>query len=240
MEEFNKASKAHVLVVPYPAQGHINPMLQFAKRLASKGFKSSLATTVFISKSIPPQFAPLIQVRPISDGYDEGGFSQAESTPAYLSSLRANGSKTLAQLVKTLSEEGDPVKAVIYDGFLPWAVDVAKQFGLVRVLFFTQSCAVNCIYYHIQRGLIRVPLSGPDSKTISIPGVPELQPREAPSFIHRYGSYPFWFDTVLGQFSNIDQANWVLCNVFYEMEKEVCKTTLILFFFSFLWKELIF
>uniref|UniRef100_A0A7N1A3A8 Glycosyltransferase N-terminal domain-containing protein n=1 Tax=Kalanchoe fedtschenkoi TaxID=63787 RepID=A0A7N1A3A8_KALFE len=28
--------KAQILILPYPVQGHINPMLQFAKRLASK------------------------------------------------------------------------------------------------------------------------------------------------------------------------------------------------------------
>lgn len=219
-EELKTNHKAHVLVVPYPAQGHINPMLQFSKRLASKGVKSTLVTTIFISKSIPDQFGPLIQVRPISDGYDEGGFSQAESTPAYLDSLRANGSRTLTELIKILSEDGDRVNAVIYDGFLPWALDVGKQYGLLGVLFFTQSCAVNCIYYHVQRGLIQLPLSEPGPNTVSVPGVPELQPWEAPSFVEKYGSYPFWFDVVLDQFSNIDQADWVLCNVFYDMEKE--------------------
>ncbi|KNA22085.1 hypothetical protein SOVF_037300 [Spinacia oleracea] len=226
MEDTKKAHKAHVLVLPYPAQGHINPMLQFSKRLSSKGIKPTLSPTIYISKSmqtttIPTHYGPPIQIRPISDGYDDGGYNQAESTAVYLDSLRTNGSVSLAHLIKKLHEEGDSVKAIIYDGFLPWALDVAKQFGLVGVVFFTQACTVNSIYYHVQRGLIQLPLSGHDSTKVSVPGAPELHPWEAPSFVHSYGSYPFWFDVVLGQFSNIDQADWVLCNIFYDMEKEV-------------------
>eukprot|EP01018_Ginkgo_biloba_P015502 Gb_15491 [translate_table: standard] len=32
-----ECSRPHVVVVPYPSQGHINPMLQFSKSLAAKG-----------------------------------------------------------------------------------------------------------------------------------------------------------------------------------------------------------
>ncbi|KAL0312228.1 UNVERIFIED_CONTAM: UDP-glycosyltransferase 74E2 [Sesamum radiatum] len=35
--EENPQKKAHCLIFPYPIQGHINPMLQFAKRLLQKG-----------------------------------------------------------------------------------------------------------------------------------------------------------------------------------------------------------
>ncbi|KAE8653780.1 protein NLRC3-like [Hibiscus syriacus] len=41
----DKQIKGHIVVLPYPSQGHINPLLQFAKRLASKGVKATLATT---------------------------------------------------------------------------------------------------------------------------------------------------------------------------------------------------
>ncbi|KNA22086.1 hypothetical protein SOVF_037310 [Spinacia oleracea] len=162
-------------------------MLQFSKRLSSKGIKSTLITTIYISKSlktttIATHYGPPIQLRPISDGYDDDGYHQAESTAAYLDSLRTNGPVSLAQLIKKLSEEGDPVNAVIYDGFLPWALDVAKQFGLVGVVFFTQSCTVNSIYYHVQRGLIQLPLMGHGSTTVSVPGAPELQPPTVPSY----------------------------------------------------------
>lgn len=216
--DMEKIKKAHVLVLPYPSQGHINPMLQFSKRLAHKGIKPTLVTTVYLSKSMysgPGQQDSQIQIRTISDGFDDGR-PKAESWEAYLASLWDVGPRSLAELIKKLNEEGNPVKAVIYDGVFPWALDVGKQFGLVGVSFLTQSCAVNSIYYHVQRGLLQLPLSGP----VKLPGTVELQPCDTPSFVHQYGSEKIWFDFVLGQFSNIDQADWVLTNIFYEMEKE--------------------
>ncbi|KMT10142.1 hypothetical protein BVRB_5g119040 [Beta vulgaris subsp. vulgaris] len=226
MEDAKQAHKAHVLVVPYPSQGHINPMLQFSKRLASKGIKPTLAPTICFSKLMhtsisPTHYGPKIQVRPISDGYDNGGFLSAESISAYLDSFRTNGPKTLAQLINKLSEEGDPVKAMIYDGQLPWALDVARQFGLVAVLFFTETCSVNSIYYQVQRGLIKLPLMGPGPIKVSVPGAVELQPWEAPSLVQNYDALSVWFDEILKQFSDIERVDWVLFNIFYDMEKEV-------------------
>ena len=115
---------------------------------------------------------------------------------------------------------GRPLNAVIYDGFLPWALEVAKQFGLIGVAFFTQLCAVNIIYYHVQRGLLPIPLSMP---TISLPGLPLLQVSEVPSFVSEpSGAHPGFRDMVVNQFRNIDDADWVLYNSFYKMEEEVC------------------
>lgn len=76
----HKQFKGHVILLPYPSQGHINPLLQFAKRLASKGVKATLATTHYTVNSIS---AAHIGVEPISDGFDEGGFSQAGNVDFY-------------------------------------------------------------------------------------------------------------------------------------------------------------
>ncbi|KAJ6973568.1 hypothetical protein NC653_033794 [Populus alba x Populus x berolinensis] len=42
-----KRCKADYLVLSFPAQGHINPMLQFSKRLEHKGVKVTPITTRF-------------------------------------------------------------------------------------------------------------------------------------------------------------------------------------------------
>lgn len=169
MEE--RHHKPHVLIVPYPAQGHINPMLQFAKRLLPKGIKATLATTVSTFKSMHINPTTSVAIETISDGFDEGGYSESKSAEVYVESLKRVGSETLSKLIKKLGENGQPVTAVVYDGFMPWALDIAKEFGLLGMVFFTQSCAVNNIYYHVYKGLLPLPLSG---TTVSIPGLPVL------------------------------------------------------------------
>lgn len=218
MEKEHSALKAHVLVFPYPAQGHINPMLQFCKRLVSRGVKATLANTKYINKSMCADPNNLIDFETISDGFDEGGYAEAESSEAYLSTFKVVGSQTLTSLVKKLTDSSHPIGALIYDGFMPWALDIANQFGLPGTVFFTQSCAVNNLYYHVQQGLLPLPLSEP---TVSLPGLPLLEFSETSSFISDFGSYPGFYKMVLNQFINIDEADWVLFASFYELEMEV-------------------
>lgn len=218
MGDENNPKKPHVLIFPYPAQGHINPILQFAKRLLSKGVKAALVTTVFLSNSsFSDPSSTSIDIHTISDGFDQGGYEQAGSSDAYLATFWSVGPNSLAALIKKLTEI-HPVDALVYDGFLPWALDVAKQFGIPSAVFFTQSCAVNSVYYHVSKGLLQLPLPEPH---LSLPGLPPLQVSELPSFVALYGSYPAWFDVVVNQFSNIDGADWVFFNIFYDLEKEV-------------------
>ncbi|XP_030553248.2 UDP-glycosyltransferase 74F2-like [Rhodamnia argentea] len=218
MEPSNKPHRAHILALPYPAQGHMNPMFQFAKRLVSKGLKATLALTVHLAGSMHADLSSSICLDTISDGYDLGRSAQAESREAYHTSLWVVGSRTLAELIRKLDHSGQPLDAVVYDGFLSWALDVAKQCSKLGVVFFMQTCAVNDIYYHVQRGLLPLPLSGP---SVEVPGLPPLEPSEMPSFIYKLGSYPAFYDMVVNQFTNVDDADFVLFDTFYELEKEV-------------------
>ncbi|KAK9222820.1 hypothetical protein WN944_011259 [Citrus x changshan-huyou] len=208
---------AHCLVLSYPAQGHINPLLQFSKRLEHKGIKVTLVTTYFISKSLhrDPSSSNSIALETISDGYDEGGSSQAESDQAYVDRFWQIGLQTFTELVERMND----VDCIVYDSFLPWALDVAKKFGLTGAAFLTQSCAVASIYHHVNKGLIKLPLTGDQ---VLLPGLPPLDPQDTPSFINAPASYPAFFDMIVtSQFYNIDKADWILCNTFYELEKEV-------------------
>lgn len=221
MEEEIKVRKPHVLILSYPMQGHINPILQFAKRLVSKGVEATLVTTVFLSKSLFTNPSTSIHIETISDGFDEGGYDQAGNADVYLSTFWSVGPKSFTSLIYKLVDTGHPIQAIVYDAFLPWALDIAKQFGILSAVFFTQSCAVNSVYYHVSKGLLQLPLDVLGSNNISLPGLPPLLVSELPSFVCRYGMYPAWFDVVVNQFSNVDRADWVLFNIFYELETEV-------------------
>ncbi|XP_059459420.1 mogroside IE synthase-like [Corylus avellana] len=219
MELEKNAYRAHCLALTYPVQGHINPLLEFSKRLEHKGVKVTLVTTHFISKTIHKEAATSsIALETISDGYDEDGRAQAESIKAYLERFRRVGSQTLAELLEKLSTSGCPVDCIVYDTYLPWALDVAKKFGLLGAAFFTQSCVVNNIYNHVHKGVLKVPLSETE---ILLPGLPPLESQDMPSFIYDSVSYPALFDMFVGQFTNLGQADWVFVNTFYELEQEV-------------------
>ncbi|AES80468.1 UDP-glycosyltransferase 74G1 [Medicago truncatula] len=222
MEKKVITNKVHCLVLPYPAQGHINPMLQFSKDLQHEGIRVTLVTTLYHRKtlqSVPPSFT----IETISDGFDNGGVEEAGGYKAYLGRFWQVGPKTLAQLIEKFGSLGDKVDCVIYDSFFPWALDVAKRFGIVGVTYLTQNMSVNSIYYHVHLEKLKVPLI---EDVISLPLLPRLDLGDMSSFFSTKGENPVLLDLLVGQFSNIDKADWVLCNTFYELEKEVVDWTM--------------
>ncbi|KAL5583553.1 hypothetical protein UlMin_015995 [Ulmus minor] len=220
--ESSRSRPLHVLALPYPGLGHINPLLQFCKRLAhSYGIKATLATTVQLFKINPKLPASSsVQLDTISDGYDNGGVAEAETIEAYQAKLETQGSKTLAELITRHNSSDHPIDCIIYDSFLPWALDVAKQFGITGAVFFTQACTASYIFYCVHHGVLKLPLS-PSSFPISVEGLQKLGPQDMPSYVSDVESYPAYREMLLNEFSNAHQAHIVLVNTVYELEKEV-------------------
>ncbi|PWA51207.1 UDP-glycosyltransferase 74AF1 [Artemisia annua] len=208
-----RTKQPHVLVISYPAQGHVNPLLQFCKRLAAKGIKITFATTKSFSKTVHIDNNTLISFETFSDGFDNNTPGQFVPPDVHFPKLHEVGSKSLSDLVTKL----DGLNAIIYDGFLHWALDVAKRFGIVGAAFFTQTCAVNSIYYHVNRNILKTPLS---NSVVSLPGLPKLENWETPSFVHKCDVFPVVRDVVFSQFTDIDRADWVFFNSFYKLEEE--------------------
>ncbi|WVZ65575.1 hypothetical protein U9M48_014916 [Paspalum notatum var. saurae] len=210
---------SHVLLLPYPSQGHVHPMLQFAKRLAFHGLRPTLAVTRFILATCAPDATACAAVRfaAVSDGFDRGGFGECGDVTAYLSRLEAAGSATLADLLRDEAAQGRPVRALVYDAFLPWAQGVARGHGAAAVAFFTQPCAVNVTYGHVWRRRVGMPVDG----TVRLPGLPKLGPDGLPWFLKvGPGPYPAYFELVIRQFVGLEEADDVLVNSFYELEPQ--------------------
>uniref|UniRef100_A0A1J3EHE9 Glycosyltransferase n=1 Tax=Noccaea caerulescens TaxID=107243 RepID=A0A1J3EHE9_NOCCA len=202
--------RGHVLAVPYPTQGHITPINQFCKRLISKGLKTTLALTTFVFNSIKPDPSGPVSIATISDGYDDHGFESAGSIDEYLQNFKTSGSKTIANIIQKHQFSDNPITCIVYDAFIPWALDVAREFGLAGAPFFTQSCAVNYVYYlsYVNHGNLKLPIEE----------LPFLELQDLPSFLSVSGSYPAYFEMVLQQFTNFEKADFVLVNTFQELD----------------------
>jgi len=221
--------ETHILVIPYPIQGHINPMLQFSKRLASKGPRVTLLITSSISKSKQALQHTSVNVDTISDGSEEG--ETVESLIANLDRFRLTVSQSLSEFIQKQNLFKHPSCFIVYDCILPWVLNVAREHGLDGAPFFTQSCAVNAIYYHLHRGAMRLPFEEP---TVSLPSFPPLETSDLPSVIYRTGSYTALLDLALQQFSNIQQPNWLFFSTFNELEPEVSTFSMIPTYFLIL------
>ena len=209
----------HILVLPFPLQGHINPMLQFSKRLASKGPRVTLVATTSISESVKAIVSHTINIEIISDGSTESKtFDTSTDSDAFFENFKVTVSQSLRKLIETQKSSRHPPKFVVYDSGMPWALNLARELGLDGAPFFTQSGAVNAIYYHGYKGTLKLPLEEP---TVSLPSMPLLGANDLPSFMADTGTYRALFSTLLNQLSNIDEANWIFCNTVYDLEDEV-------------------
>ncbi|KAL6893685.1 hypothetical protein ACP4OV_007783 [Aristida adscensionis] len=222
---------AHVLVVPFPSQGHMNPMVQFAKRLASKGVATTVVTTRFIARTVGVDAHPAA-VETISDGHDDGGLASAASVGEYLEKLKAVGAASLAELIEArvgaAAGAAGPFTCVVYDSFEQWVPPVARRMGLPAVPFSTQSCTVSAVYHYVGQGMLAVPPraaadggDGGAARSEAFEGLPEMEGPEFPTFVYESGPYWMIAEAALKQFAGQGKDDWVLINSFEELESEV-------------------
>ena len=150
--------RGHVLLLAFPAaQGHLNPMLQFGRRLAYHGLRPTLVTTRHLLATLPPPAAPF-RVAAISDGFDAGGMAACPDLDEYVRRMAAAGSDTLGALFRSEAAAGRPVRALVYDPHLPWAGRVARAAGVPTAALFSQPCAVDLIYGEVYTGRVGLPV----------------------------------------------------------------------------------
>ncbi|KAI6694765.1 hypothetical protein NL676_022475 [Syzygium grande] len=155
----------HFLLVTFPGQGHINPSLQFAKRLVRVGAQVTFATAVHARH----------RMADFSDGYDDG-FNEGDDLDVYMDKLKRRGPETLSELIASNHENGRQFLGVFYTILLPWAADVARSHGIPSTLVWIQPAAVLDLYYYYFHGygdLIRSTGDNP-SVPIQLPGLPPL------------------------------------------------------------------
>ncbi|RCV12523.1 hypothetical protein SETIT_2G275800v2 [Setaria italica] len=200
----------HVLLVPFPVhQGHINPLLQFGKRLAShSGVRCTLAATRFVVNSTKPTPSS-VHVAVFSDGCDGGGRDELGGVGApYFEQLESAGSKTLDELLRSESELGRPVH-------------VDTQRGAAGAAFLTQTCAVDILYVHAWAGRLPPP---PLLQPEVIRGLDrlscQLEMSDMPTFLADTSYHPSFRKLLVNQFLGLDTADHVLVNSFYDLEPQ--------------------
>ncbi|XP_060173764.1 UDP-glycosyltransferase 74E2-like [Lycium barbarum] len=207
--------KTHVLVLPSPAQGHINPIVQFSKILASKGTKVTILTIDFVCKALLLDCGPLINIESIQ----HGPFPQ-ESVDNFLEWFQSLILEKFRAIIDKFANSEYPVKVLVFDSLITWIIDLAHQLGLKVAAFHTQPFALSAIYYHIDHeDTSKIPFDGDD--VVKLPAIPLLEKEDLPSFIIESDAYPTVKRLVYGQNFNFKKADWLLFNTFDVLEEEV-------------------
>ncbi|GLJ25444.1 hypothetical protein SUGI_0487200 [Cryptomeria japonica] len=220
--------KPHVVVFPYPAQGHMNPLMEFAKRLVCRSLHVTFITTERVREQMiqAQEGAPAhvtsalqdIRIGTISDGLSPD-CEQTKDFDMIFDLSRKVGGLTFEQVIEKLNSQGDRVSCIVYDSSLQWVPDIANKFNVPSASFWMQSCAVYSIYYHFYAGLVKAKDEAENERdVIEIPGLPQLCQSDLPSSLQPSNTYQSILRWVLNQFNTVSQATWILGNSFNELE----------------------
>ncbi|KAK7307021.1 hypothetical protein VNO77_39713 [Canavalia gladiata] len=218
-------SKVNVLIFPYPAQGHILPLLDLTHHLAVRG----LAITIIITPKNLPLLNTLLSTHPNTIHTLTLPFPSHPNIPPGAENLREVGntgnypfinalSKLQPQIIQWFTTHPNPPVALISDFFLGWTHQLATRLGIPRIAFYCSGaffttvitrCWQNPQILQSSQGVIEFP---------GIPGTPSFKREHLPSVFLRYRESDPESELVRESFIS-NAASWgVVFNTFRALE----------------------
>ncbi|WCJ31911.1 UDP-Glycosyltransferase superfamily protein [Euphorbia peplus] len=247
MSPFESISKKpHAVCVPYPAQGHVTPMLQLAKLLHSRGFHITYVNTEFnhqrrIRAKGPDSVKglPDFQFETIPDGMPmQSEFEATQDVPSLCDSTRKNCLVPFVELLKKLNDSAasddqvPPVSCVISDGVMCFGMKAAQQLNIPQVQFWTASaCSFMCYLEYSdlrRRGLIPHKIEDFMNREIGdtpidwIQGVDHLRLKDIPAFIGTSND-EVMYDFLGSEAEDCLNSSAIIFNTFDAFEEKVLK-----------------
>ncbi|KAB2056079.1 hypothetical protein ES319_A11G079500v1 [Gossypium barbadense] len=223
--------KPYVLVIPYPTQGHVIPLVELSQNLAKQGIKISFVNTVFNHKRVLDAFGEkvdengLLHLLSVPDGLEDGkDRNQLGKLTERLCQVMPTQLKELIHKVN--GSDDDKISCVLADINIGLALDVAAELGIPTVGLWPgavfQLAMLLSIPKFIDDGLIDeigTPLMKHKMFQLS-PKTPSIHPMnlvwlnidDSPS------TQKIMFDFILRNIKVVETTDWVLCNSSLELE----------------------
>ncbi|XP_028548835.1 7-deoxyloganetin glucosyltransferase isoform X2 [Dendrobium catenatum] len=235
------SAKPHAVCVPFPAQGHMNPVLKLAKVLHAQGFHITFVLTEFnyrrLVRSQGPEavqgldnfrFASIPDGLPFSD--EDATQNIADLCESVMTNCLSPFLRLLAKLNEEASSGAPPVTCIVSDGAMSFTLDAARELGVPEILFWTTSACGFLAYLHFQqlvdRGL--VPLKADlrngflDAEVDWIPGLKKgMQLKYFPTFIRTTDPDDKMLNHILYVTSRASMASAIVLNTFEILEAPV-------------------
>ncbi|KAK7306031.1 hypothetical protein VNO77_43945 [Canavalia gladiata] len=235
-----KSQEPHIVCVPFPAQGHINPFMQLAKLLHWHGFHITFVHTDpnhrRLVRSLGPIFVksqPRFRFETIPDGLPSWDGDANPDVSALCHSTRKNCLAPFKELLIKLNTSSGvpPVSFIVSDGVMTFAIKAAQELNIPEAQFWTASACGLMGYLQfgelVNRGII--PFKDNESITDSaldmpidwIPGMEDIRLKDMPSFIRTTNLDETMFNFMGSEVRNCMRSSAIIFNTFQEFELEV-------------------
>jgi hypothetical protein len=192
--------KPHILIFPYPAQGHMIPLLDLTHHLA---MKNNLTITILITPKNLPLLNPLLSshapatIQPLVLPFPPhpslpAGVENAKDLPTNLAFTAM--AKALADLhnpiVDWFKSHPSPPVAIISDFFLGWTENLAREVGVKRIVFSPSGAFALSLVISLWKDLPRPDVNGTEQNGIvpfiGVPNSPEFRWDQISTMYRRY------------------------------------------------------
>ncbi|KAG2306580.1 hypothetical protein Bca52824_026328 [Brassica carinata] len=216
--------KPKIIFIPYPAQGHVTPMLHLASAFLSRGFSPVVMTPESIHRRISTINEDLgITFLALSDGQ-----GRLDAPPSDFFCIEKSMENIMpSQLERFLLEEDPGVACVVVDLLASWAIRVADRCGVPVAGFWPVMFAayrmIESIPELVRTGLVsRKGCPRQPEKTLLLPEQPLLYAGDLLWLIGtpsaQKGRFEFWQRTL----ERAESLRWILVNSFKdEYEREL-------------------
>ncbi|KAF3435044.1 hypothetical protein FNV43_RR22131 [Rhamnella rubrinervis] len=232
-----QTGKPHAVCVPYPAQGHLNPMLSLAKLLHHRGFHITYVNTHFNHKRLlksrgPDALAGLPDFRfeSIPDGLPPSDDDSTQDLSSLCDSVRKNCLVPFQQLLCKLNVP--PVSCIVSDTCMYFTGKAADELGIPIVYLWPASACsfISSLYIPdlIDKGL--TPLKDEsyltngylDTVVDWIPGlIKDTRLKDLPSFIRTTDPNDVILNFCLEGINTYKTQSHVILNTFDQLEHQV-------------------
>ncbi|TKV91278.1 hypothetical protein SEVIR_9G085100v4 [Setaria viridis] len=224
-------AKAHILVLPFPAQGHVTPLMELSHRLVDHGFEVTFVNTEAHHALVVGALQAAggtsalagIHLASISDGVedDEDRKDISKLVDTYARHMPGH----LERLVAEMEAAGRPkVKWLVSDVYAWWSLNVAKRLGIRVASFWPGSAACLAINLKIpkltEEGLLNNKGWPERDETFQLaPGIPPLHTSQLPwNNVGAPEGQPIIFELFIRTDRLSALAEMVVCNSFHEAE----------------------
>ncbi|GMP80291.1 hypothetical protein CsSME_00035444 [Camellia sinensis var. sinensis] len=237
MSSRSMLEKPHAVCIPFPAQGHINPMLKLAKLLHNRDFHITFVNTESnhnrILKSRGPDSLdglPSFRFETIPDGLPK------LDANAYL--LESTSKDWLVPFIDLLSKLSDtatsnvpPITCIVSDSIMCFTLAAAEELGIPYVSFWSAGACgfMGFIQYRnlVEKGFLPIKDSSSitneylDTTVDWIPSMQGIRLKDIPNFIHCINLGDFMIKYTSEITETTLKSSAIIINTFEELEHQV-------------------
>jgi len=238
MESQQSHNELHVVFLPYPTAGHMNPMIDTARLFAKHGVNVTIITTHAnasrFQKSIDSDISlgysintELIEFPSAQVGLSDGVENLIDATSSEMLGKVTRAVWMLRDSIEVLFKELQP-DCIVTDMMYPWTVESAAKLNIPRIHFYIASYFSYCANYFVRKYRPQDNLVS-DTQKFTIPCLPhtiEMTRLQLRDWERENNATTAYFEPM---YESAERSYGSLCNSFHELEsdyEELFKTTI--------------